>query len=145
MKNDLIESVSIKKKFFGEINITVNEYIPLFYNNITKKTVLSNGNEIDKNLDVPILTNTMDEEIYNKLIDKMKLVQKDVMLKISEIEYSKTEQDNERMLLTMTDGNYVYLTLYKFDKINYYNKILPTLEGKQGTLYLDSGNYFEYE
>jgi cell division septal protein FtsQ len=145
LKQDLIESVTIEKKWIGEIDITVIENKALLYNNITKKTILSNGKETDKILDAPVLNNSMSEDIYDKLIEKMKLVDADVMLKISEIEYSNTEQDGERILLTMTDGNYVYLTLYKFDKINYYNEILPTLEGKQGVLYLDSGNYFDYE
>jgi cell division protein FtsQ len=145
LKNELIESVVIEKKWLGEIYITIKENTPLLYNNITKRTVLSNGLETDKILNAPVLNGSISEDIYNKLIEKMKIVKSDVMLKISEIEYSKTEQDNERILLTMTDGNYVYLTLYKFDKINYYNEILPTLEGKHGVLYLDSGNYFDYE
>ena len=45
-------------------------------------------------------------------------------------------------MLYMVDGNYVYITLTKFDSINYYNEIYPTLEGKKGILYLDSGNHF---
>ena len=43
----------------------------------------------------------------------------------------------------MDDGNSVYLTLTKFEQINYYDEVLPQLEGKKGILYLDSGNHFE--
>ena len=43
----------------------------------------------------------------------------------------------------MDDGNSVYLTLTKFRMINYYNDVLPQLDGKKGILYLDSGNHFQ--
>ena len=43
----------------------------------------------------------------------------------------------------MVDGNYVYMTISKFETINYYNQIYPTLNGKKGILYLDSGNHFQ--
>ena len=62
---------------------------------------------------------------------------------ISEIEYYPNDIDKERFILTMNDGNYVYITLYKTYLVNDYIKILSTLENKKGILYLDSGNYFE--
>ena len=43
----------------------------------------------------------------------------------------------------MSDGNYVYITLYKLSSIDEYLKITSTLKDKKGILYLDSGNYFE--
>ena len=43
----------------------------------------------------------------------------------------------------MDDGNNVYLTLTKIDKINYYNKVLAQLDGHKGILYLDNGNHFK--
>ena len=43
----------------------------------------------------------------------------------------------------MSDSHYVYITLSKISLINSYNEIYPTLEGKKGILYLDSGNHFE--
>ena len=46
-------------------------------------------------------------------------------------------------MLYMIDGNYVYATLTRFDSVNYYNDIYPTLGGKKGILYLDSGNHFQ--
>ena len=41
------------------------------------------------------------------------------------------------------DGNMVYLTLTKFDMINYYNDVLSQLENRKGILYLDNGNHFQ--
>ena len=62
---------------------------------------------------------------------------------ISEIRYYPNEQDEDRFLLYMIDGNYVYLTLTKFKQINYYEEVLTKLDGKKGILYLDSGNHFQ--
>ena len=70
-------------------------------------------------------------------------VDEEIIYMISEIKYDPNNIDKERFLITMNDGNYVYITLYKITSINEYIKILSTLNGKKGTLYLDSGNYFE--
>ena len=43
----------------------------------------------------------------------------------------------------MNDGNYVYLTLNKFNKINHYIEIIKEFNNKKGILYLDSGEYFK--
>ena len=65
------------------------------------------------------------------------------MLKISEIKYDPNDIDKERFYLTMNDGNYVYLTLNKFNKINSYLEIVKSFNDTKGILYLDSGEYFE--
>ena len=45
----------------------------------------------------------------------------------------------------MSDGNYVYLTINKFENINAYIEIIKQkqFENKKGILYLDAGNSFE--
>lgn len=143
LKNKFIKNVEVDKKRFKEIHIYIEEYKPIFYDEINNKTILENGIEADLNIELPILINDIEEQYYIKLVEKMALVNSDVLIKISEIKYEPNNIDKERILLTMNDRNYVYLTLYTFEKINNYNNILPTLEGKRGILYLDSGNYFE--
>jgi cell division septal protein FtsQ len=143
LENFLIKDVTIKKEFYGKVYITVTENKPLFYNKLTKQTVLSDGREINTKYSVPVLINELPEGIYSKFITKMDNLSDDTILKMSEIEYKPNEIDKERFLVTITDGNYVYLTLYKFQKIDKYNDILPSLEGKRGILYFDSGDYFE--
>ena len=73
----------------------------------------------------------------------MKQVNPEIKQKISEISYLPNDYDKDRFLLYMDDGNSVYLTLTKFKMINYYNEVLPQLDGKKGILYLDSGNHFQ--
>ena len=78
-----------------------------------------------------------------KLINKLSLVDNEILEKISEIEYTSTSYDSERFLLYMNDGNQVYITLNKIKEFNNYSKIKKEIGTHKGILYLDSGNYFE--
>ena len=133
------------KKLFGKIIIEVEENKVLF-RNTDNKIVLEDGSEIDDNLSnttVPLLLNYIPDTKYETFVDKMKQINDDILLNISEIRYYPNTQDDDRFLLHMNDGNYVYLTLTKFKQINYYEDVLDQLEGKKGILYLDSGNHFK--
>ena len=92
---------------------------------------------------MPILINDVNEEILTKFINKYKDIDKEIKMQISEIEYLTNDIDKERFLFTMSDGNYVYITLYKLSSIDEYLKITSTLKDKKGILYLDSGEYFK--
>ena len=145
-KIDIIKDVNIKKGLFGKLTINIKEYKPLFYNGNTQKIILSNNKEIENNITVslPILNmEGLSDKILNKLILKFSEVNDEIKLRISEIKYAPNNVDNERFLCIMNDGNYVYITLVKIEEINYYLKILPTLENKKGVLNLDYGNNFE--
>ncbi len=141
----IIKKAKVEKSFLNTITITVEEYDILLKNNLTNKYVLSNKEEIDypKELNVPSLTNEVNEKKYKSLISNLELVNDDILSQISEIKYVPNEYDKDRFLLYMNDDNSVYLTLTKFEMINYYNKVLPQLEGRKGILYLDSGNHFK--
>ena len=80
--------------------------------------------------------------LFKKFLKKFNLVDKDTLLNISEIKYEPNDIDKERFLLSMNDGNYVYVTMSKFNAINNYLEISKTLGEKNGILYLDYGNYF---
>ena len=66
-----------------------------------------------------------------------------IINKISEIEYNKTDFDNERFIFYMNDGNKVYINIPKLDVMNKYESIVTKFNGKRGVLNLDSGNYLE--
>ena len=80
---------------------------------------------------------------YEDFIKGMNKITNDIKTQISEITYLPNDQDKDRFLLYMNDGNYVYLTLTKFKQLNYYEEVLKKLKGKKGVLYLDSGNHFQ--
>lgn len=143
LKNPYIKNVQIKKTINRKIYIDVEEYNPLCI--YKDKLVLSSTKTVDNtyNIDyVPFIINNIDD-IYDKFISKFNKVDKDVLLKISHIEYSPNEVDKERFILHMTDANYVYITLSKIEKINKYNAIVQQMENKKGIIYLDSGDYVE--
>ena len=143
-QSDYIKSAKVKKKgYLNEIYITIEENKPLFYYQIKDKVILSDGTEVSGNLNIPIVTNEIDKNVYDKFIDCMKKIDNDVFVKISEIKYDPNDIDEERFYLTMNDGNYVYVTLHKFENINNYINIVKTFNGAKGILYLDSGEYFE--
>lgn len=143
-KSKLIKNLKIDKTLSLEVKVHIDEYKILFYNDTTKKTVLENGNEIDYVYDnAPVLINKIeDKEIYKKFIKKFTKVDNKVIDSISEIIYSPNGIDKERFLLSMNDGNYVYVTISKLTKINEYQKIIGSVENRKGILYLDYGNYF---
>ena len=144
-KNEYIKSVKVRRKFYHTFEITIKEYDVLFKNDTLNKYVLDNKKEITSDLEfrVPRLVNYTPDKKYSSLIENMKSVDKSILGKISEISYQPNEFDKDRFLLLMDDGNRVYLTLTKFEMINYYNEVLGQLEGRRGILYLDSGNHFK--
>ena len=144
LKNLFIKNVKVIKTFLGKITIEIEENSPLYKSNDGNYT-LSDGRiyEGDKTFNVPILNNEVNIDVIDNFVNKLNLINKDILIKISEIEYQKTDLDNERFLFIMNVGNYVYVTLSKIELINSYNEIYPTLEGHKGILYLDSGNHFE--
>lgn len=144
-KSDYIQTISIKKKLWAKVYLRIEERNLLFRIEDTGKIVLDNQKEIDDSgkYHLPILLNYVPDTKYADFIKGMNQVLPNVKNQISEIRYYPNEQDEDRFLLYMNDGNYVYLTLTKFKQINYYEDVLEKLEGKKGILYLDSGNHFQ--
>ena len=146
-KSDFVKKAKVKKRWLKEVYIKVEENNILFYNQSSKKTVLSNGKEINKEYNGPILINYVPDKVYKKLIEQMGLIKLDILDRISEIKYDPSNVDDERFLLTMSDGNFVYVTLEKLENINNYVKIsleiINKFGHKNGILNLDAGEYFE--
>ena len=141
--NIYIDEVTVEKKLYNKVYIHIIEKkILCTYNN---KILLGDGTEIDNTYNItsyPILSSDINN-IKDKFISKFSLVNHTILLKISEIEYTPNDVDKERFTLKMNDGNLVYITLNKIEKINKYNSIYSSLEGKKGIIYLDSGDYVE--
>ena len=146
-KNSFIKEVKVKRSFYHVITIEVSEYKVLLKKETTGKLVLENMNEVTTDQEIPYtvprLVNDVPKDKYSKLLKNLLKVKRSVRSSISEFYYDPNEFDKDRFLLYMDDGNSVYLTLTKFRMINYYNDVLPQLDGKKGILYLDSGNHFQ--
>ena len=142
-KDPYIKKAHVYKTSLTKVVIEVKENIPLFYYLPTKKTILMDKNETNDNFPVPTVINYVPDKIYELLLDKLSKADYDIIKRISEIKYDPNEVDDERFLFTMNDGNYIYVTMEKIDKINKYLDIIKSFNNKKGILYLDSGEYFE--
>lgn len=147
-KDPYIKNVKISRRFYNVLVFKVEENEALFINNMTNKIIFSDSTEVDfqEEIDtfrIPRLINYVPDDKYESFCKKMAELKKDILGKVSDIEYQPNDFDKDRFLLYMDDGNMVYLTLTKFDMMNYYNDVLSQLEDRKGILYLDSGNHFQ--
>lgn len=146
-ENPLVKSVDIKRDFYHIFNIELEEYEILYKREDNGKYVLESKEEItlENNIPymIPRLINEIPNDKINSFIKYYKRIDRNIREKISEIKYDPNEFDKDRFLLYMDDGNSVYLTITKFERLNYYNDVLPQLDGRKGFLYLDSGNHFQ--
>lgn len=146
-ENPIVKSVNIKREFYHIFNIEIEEYEILYKKEDNGKYVLENKEEITLTNNIPYMIPRLINEIPNNklksFIKYYKRINKDIREKISEIKYDPNDYDKDRFLLYMDDGNSVYLTITKFERLNYYNDVLPQLDGRKGYLYLDSGNHFQ--
>lgn len=143
-----IQKAEVKREFFHVLVLDIKESKPLFINNTNKTVVFSNKEEVSVSEEIdlfriPRLINYVPDNKYRSFIKGMADIKTDILGKISDIEYQPNDYDKDRFLLYMDDGNMVYLTLTKFDMINYYNDVLSQLENRKGILYLDNGNHFQ--
>ena len=153
LKEELINDVKVSLSWNLKLTIEITENKVLCYSENDNKIILSDGTKINNKYDyvgIPILTKIEKEEdiasfneIYDRFIKSFNKVDRDVLNKISEINYARSNLDKDRFLLYMNDQIYVYITLTKIEVLNNYNEITKSLEGKKGILYLDSGNHFE--
>ena len=144
MKLDLVEDVKVYKKWGYILKLDVTEKKVLYYVRSNNTYKASDGKEYQIEVTgVPTLINYVPEDIEEKFIKNLSKVDSNIINMISEIEYSKSNYDNDRFLLYMNDGNEVYITTSKLNVLNKYVTIVTKLDGKKGKLYLDNGNYFE--
>ena len=142
-EDPFIKKASVSKSFLTDVSIKVEENLPLFYYLPSGKTILKDGSEVSSDFPVPTVINYVPDKIYSSLISKMGSSDYSILKRISEIKYDPNDVDDERFFLSMNDGNDVYLTLEKFGKIDNYLSIIKEFDNKKGTVYLDSGEYFE--
>lgn len=143
LSNTYVLDAKISKKRLTEVHIEISENRPLFYYQTTKKTILLDGREVDEVFNLPTVINYIPDINYNNFVTKMGLINEEVLIRISEIKYDPNEVDDSRFFLTMNDGNYVYLTVDKFEKINNYIELVKNVDNKKGIFYLDYGNKFD--
>lgn len=151
--NPLILDAKVSYGWNFTINIEITPNNPMFIVKHSNTVCLANGEEIDNTgeyLGIPILLNDVPNKIMQGLANKLSFVDEGILYLISEIEYapSYNAQDQpieeKRFLLSMSDGNLIYVTTPRVKMLNRYLDIVASPEIKaKGTLYLDgdAGGY----
>ena len=108
-----------------------------------EKTVLLDGRTTSEKYPTPTLLNYVIDSVYPTFVEEIGKLDIDILNRISEIKYEPNDVDDNRFLLLMTDGNYVYINNSTFYKLSKYMEIIRNFPNKIGILYLDYGNNFE--
>lgn len=140
-KLPLVKEVKVKRQFFHVFEITLIEKEILFYDLSKEVYVLDDESTLKENyedLDYPILLNYISDVVASNFIKNYMQIDKNLRSRISEIRYEPNEYDQNRFLLSMNDGNYVYINIISLDLLKHYDSIYASLEGKKGILYCDS-------
>lgn len=141
--NIYIKDVRVKVRKITQVYIKVTENRPLFYSIDMEKTVLLDGRTTSEKYPTPTLLNYVIDSVYPTFVKELGKLDIDILNRISEIKYEPNDVDDNRFLLLMTDGNYVYINNSTFYKLSKYMEIIRNFPNKKGVLYLDYGNNFE--
>lgn len=142
-KNPYVKDVEVTKGLLN-IKINVKENVVLYIDKETKEKVTLNGHIKDEKIVcAPFLINTVPQDKQKGFVKALTKINEDILCQMSEIKYDPNEIDLDRYYVFMNDGNSVYLTVNKFNKINKYNSILENIGKQNGTIFLDYGDYFE--
>ncbi len=142
-ESQLIIDATVTKKWFSKVYIEIEENYPLFYYEYDETTILKDGTSTPYIYSVPTVLNYVTDKCYQELIVELGKLDKDILSRINEIEFVPDEIDDSRFYLSMSDGNYVYININTFEKMNLYISIMTKLPKENGILYLDYGNNFE--
>lgn len=152
--NDLINTCKIKKSWWLKINIIITENKPLFIYKENGSVMLSNGSQTKKSIyGIPTLINYVPKKVLSKFIKGLTQIDDDIIQSISEIEYAPSLNedgsliDEERFMMTMNDGNVVYINNRNLKVLNKYEKIYASIGNKKGYFNFDADydNYFFQE
>ena len=119
INNPYIKNFTVKKKLINKLYIEIEEYKPIAI--YKDKVVLNNNSLADNiyNLDyLPYVINDIDS-IYDSFVKNFNKIDNSILYRISQIEYKPNDIDEERFLLYMIDGNYVYISLSKIEKLSH--------------------------
>lgn len=141
--NFYIQKAKVKKGFLS-MCIDVSETKVLYINRNDNTKYSINGTIKDKrSVNAPYLINEIPKQDVKDFKKAMNKLNVNILSKMSEIKHDPNDIDADRYYVYMDDGNEVYLTLNKFEKLNNYDTILESIGKQNGVLYLDYGDYFK--
>ncbi len=149
--NPLISTCKIKRKMGFKVEIDITENTPLFYYSTDSEVVLSDNTRVkDESITgIPMLINMVPKDILDEFASGLSKIDNDIIRSISEIEYTPSMSkdgkyiDKERFVLSMNDGNTIYINNTHLDTLSHYKKVYASIGDKKGTFEFDCdfGNY----
>lgn len=154
---ELIDTVSIKRNIFGQLNIDVTEKEILFYYKYNQKYVTSDNEQVEDNVSLigyPTLINFTPDTSLKELIKGLNKIDPNIIKMINEIEYTPYKKSdgttleesslyiNSRFTLYMNDENTVIIDTINFKRLQSYPTAYVSLnmDTIKGTLHLDAIN-----
>ncbi len=150
-KSEYVEEVNLNYKLSSKtLVIKVDEIKPAYHDDETNY-YLNNNNELiktDKAFSSPYIdTSIKNKELKEQIISEIVKLPYDIFLQIESIEYGKYKKDNNVLLISMYDGNDIYIYPEQiYSKMKYYNQIKFILDQNKkgpGNIYLFMGDYYE--
>lgn len=134
----------------GELSININEKIPLAKNN--NITYYRNGSKIETSEDFPYLAPLLinfTDDLVNPVVEQLSQLDYNIIKEINSISLQPSEQEPNLLVLTMNDGNYVFIHIDQIaKKMPYYLQLTDIVknvhgDGKTGIFHLNYGDYYE--
>ncbi|MEC5422782.1 FtsQ-type POTRA domain-containing protein [Virgibacillus sp. C22-A2] len=151
--NPIINSVEIERKLPWTIEIHLSEndlvgYISdenKFYPVLGNGTVLSNVGQNTFNGEAPLISDFSDEAYLHRMTDELQKLPGNILNLISEIYWTPSEDNKNKIVLYMNDGYMVKGTIRNFaDRMEVYPSIVSQLEpNSSGIIHIGVGAYFE--
>ncbi|MFD1038075.1 cell division protein FtsQ/DivIB [Virgibacillus byunsanensis] len=152
-KNPVVESVEVIRKLPWTVEIQLTEYERVGYikNQGSYYPILGNGVTLSSfkldsmNGDAPLILDFTDEDYLNEMTNELKKLPDSILNLISEIYWSPTDENRNKILLYMNDGFVVNGTIRNFaEKMQVYPSIVSQLEAeRKGIVHIGVGAYFE--
>lgn len=151
-KNVWVSSVKVKRNWLTEVEIEIKEYEKIGYIEMGNRLhiILENGKDIESEgqvipTDGPLFSGFEEEKVKVRLIQELKKLKPEVLMTISQINYTPSENDAFSIQVFMNDGNEIHAIIPSFsEKMNFYPSIVSQLEPDvKGIIDLEVGSFFQ--
>ncbi|MFJ8066204.1 cell division protein FtsQ/DivIB [Psychrobacillus sp. NPDC096426] len=151
-QNEWVKSAHVNRDWLTGVHIQVEEYKQIGYEEKDGilQIILENGKVIETDgqvlpLEGPIFSGFKEQKVRLRLIKELANLQPEVLLTISQIIYTPTENDAYSIQVFMNDGNEIKAIIPSFaQKMNYYPSIVSQLDPNvKGIIDLEVGSFFQ--
>ncbi|MCZ2258870.1 cell division protein FtsQ/DivIB [Sporosarcina sp. G11-34] len=151
MKQELVQKASISRKWPNKVKIEIVEWKTIayledrgLYNLLMENGEVFPGDALLLESDIPVLNNFGSAKVIKQVSAQLLKLDSDVYHLISEIVFTGTEEDPEKLTIYMDDGYEVRAILSTLsEKMDYYPDVTAQLNGlEKGVIDMEVGTYF---